>query len=463
MMIAAAWIGVLGWTRFFNLERTARFIWDESSDLVRMHQMYVDRKLTLVGPISEDNLKVFSSLTYFMYMPATVMARFSPVGSATASAMWGVVTVLLGAIWVFQINRKNLVWLAAALTVGIPFVETSRWAWNPNQILLWIFLAGVGFAHNKFWTMVVAGMSLGLAVHQHYWAIWASITAVVVMAGAKWPRDKWKAIGLAAGFVAALLPFVIFDLRHPPGLFLSYAISGAGEQAAGVGAWSWGAMWAGWNRLGEYLAGPAGAGLLGIGLVLTVALDLGGRAWSRLKWVLPAAAQVVACGWLKGLSSHYLLPAVGFVMLWLALPRSGWGKVVSRGVLGVIIIAGLAALPTQLTKISWESDMKTTGEVAEFIERVGDKLGWGKTNMAVLASRDPNTYGRRYRDLLLLKNKTLADKHEYERSEYLVVVSASDLETVRKDAAAELRWFRDGDLIESKYWPNWRVYVLARN
>ena len=109
---------LLLFTRFYNLDRTARFIWDESSDLVRMHQIYIDRNLTLIGPISEDGNKIFSSLTYYLLLPFAVMGGFHPVSPVYGTAFWGTFTVILLLILVRRLTENKIIfYLTAVLLV----------------------------------------------------------------------------------------------------------------------------------------------------------------------------------------------------------------------------------------------------------------------------------------------------------------------------------------------------------
>ena len=52
--------------RVYRLEESSHFLSDESRDLVNMHQIWVEKKLTLAGPISDDGSHMFSSLTYYL-------------------------------------------------------------------------------------------------------------------------------------------------------------------------------------------------------------------------------------------------------------------------------------------------------------------------------------------------------------------------------------------------------------
>ena len=82
VFILALLVVTLLFTRLYNLDKTARFIWDESSDLVNIHEIYVDKNITLIGPISEDGSKVFGSLTYYMLLPFAIAGNFDPVSTA---------------------------------------------------------------------------------------------------------------------------------------------------------------------------------------------------------------------------------------------------------------------------------------------------------------------------------------------------------------------------------------------
>src|SRR3989339_1082519 len=98
---------LLIFTRFFNLEKTARFIWDESSDLVNIRRIYIQKDITLIGPISEDGNKVFGSLTYYMLIPFAVIGNFDPASTAYGAAFWGVITGILFLIISYKLNKKS--------------------------------------------------------------------------------------------------------------------------------------------------------------------------------------------------------------------------------------------------------------------------------------------------------------------------------------------------------------------
>lgn len=111
--------------RFFNLNITARFTRDESSDLVSIKRIIDQKDITLIGPIAEGNTGIFSSLTYYISLPFAMFSNNNPLGPVWAAAFYGSLTVLL--IWLF-FKKEKIKWLPIFLlpVVISPYVEISR-------------------------------------------------------------------------------------------------------------------------------------------------------------------------------------------------------------------------------------------------------------------------------------------------------------------------------------------------
>ena len=92
LLIFSAFIFLIFFTRLYNLDGTARFTRDESSDLARMHEYYQNKQISLVGPISSEGDKVFSSLSYYMILPFAVLFNFTPVSPVYGMAFLGILT-----------------------------------------------------------------------------------------------------------------------------------------------------------------------------------------------------------------------------------------------------------------------------------------------------------------------------------------------------------------------------------
>lgn len=452
-------------TRFYNLNKTARFIWDESSDLVRMHQIYVEKKLTLIGPISEDGNKVFSSLTYYMLMPFAVLGHFDPISTAYGAAFWGVITVVLLSYLAYKINKKILPLTIPIFILWFPLVETGRWAWNPNLIPLWVTLSLIFYFRKSQILIFLSGLFMGLSIHQHYLAFFACAgLGLVVFVEALKEKELKKSFMFILGIFIAVLPFIIFDLTHPPGLFLSRILYFNYLESTATKATYLSNLFSVINGSFQYFTQSS---LLKILLILSILplilLDIKNRS-RALSFLSIFFMQILGLSLVKGFSNHYILAGIPFFLVYLIYPRKNVGKILSFISLGIILISSVFSFPEQIKRVTWECNIASTRYITNVIQETIQKNDLKNANLAVLASDDPNIYGRRYRDLLLLKSVVLKPKEQYEISDELFVVTSSSLGVVRKDQAYEIKFFRTGPLINQWEVPdsNWRIFLFSR-
>lgn len=450
-------------SRTINLNKTARFIWDESSDLVNIHEIYVDKKLTLIGPISEDGSKVFGSLTYYMYLPFAVAGNFDPISTAYGAAFWGIITGLLLLYLVYKVNKK-LVWLFAPIIIlWYPLVETGRWAWNPNLIPFWVILALIFYLGKGNFSKFLSGLFVGLSVHHHYLAIFAAAGLGLVIIKDCLESKKWKSIfSYAGGVILALAPFVLFDLTHPPGLFLSRILyfNNLGPKIGFLDN-----LFSVVNGTFLYFVQiPLIAIIFAIIILFLILIDIKTRS-KAIYFFLAFIVQLVGVAFASNFYPHYILAGIPFLVVYLIYPRKNYGAKITFATMFILLISSIITFPAQITKVIWESDISSTRFIANTIRQEITFSDLKNNNIAVLASPDTNTYGRRYRDLLLIKNTPLLNKGQYEISDHLFVVTTSNLETVREDPAYEIKDFKDGPLIKSWNVPgsDWKVFLLARS
>lgn len=459
-------IAALIFTRVYNLDKTARFIWDESSDLVNIHQIFVEKNLTLIGPISEDGNKVFGSLTYYMLLPFAVIGNFDPISTAYGTSFWGVLTCLLIIYLGFKVNKKALFFLIPIVLLWYPLVETGRWAWNPNLIPFWITLSLIFYFKKSSLFKFLSGLAMGLSIHLHYLSIFATATfAIVIFFESIKPKKLKDFFCYLLGLILALSPFVIFDITHPPGLFLSRILYFNNLGNANV------TITFGQKLLniidGSFFYFGQSDFVKAVLLILTtliIVFDIKKKSPS-LKYMFVFVIQIVCLAFFANFYTHYILAAVPFFILYLIYPRHGFAEKISYLILSVIIVSSIVSFPKQVSKISWESDVASTRNIVKIIEtRVKDK-DMKNVNIAVLSSPDRNPYGRRYRDLLLIKRVNLKNKAEYEISDSLFVITTSPLEVVRKDPAYEIKFFQNGNLIEGWNIPesDWKVFLLSKS
>ena len=460
---------LLIFSRFYNLQRTARFIWDESSDLVRMHQIYSEKNLTLIGPISEDGNKVFSSLTYYLLLPFTIIAEFHPIGPIYATAFYGSLTVILLILLTRKLNKDKVIFYLSALLfiVWYPLVETSRWAWNPNLIPLWSVLSILMFVKNKKWSLLLAGTFLGLTVHQHYVGFFALCAFWLVIFLRYGKRAQFpKIFILSVGILFALSPFIIFDMTHPPGLFLSRILyfNYLGSSEGGI-----------YNLIPKFIAAFNGTFkylipvpflmyLSFLPLTLLIFKDIKQRS-DALIYIFIFIVQLAGSSLIENFYPHYIIPGIIFFLVYLIYPRQKNVLIYQKIVLLILIIASLTTIKSQLTKVSWENDIRSISAITDIIaeEIVQDDLK--NNNIAVVAGPDPNTYGRRYRDLLGLRGISFKTRDEYNITDHLFVVSTAQESVIRNDRAYEMSYFNKGELF--KKWEiddsQWIIYLFKRS
>ena len=457
--------------RFWNIEATSRFIWDESSDLVKIQDIWTEKKITILGPISEDGNKIFSSLTYYMLLPFAILGNFDPISPVYGAIFWGMITVLLLLILINdqKINpwKKTLAMLM--VTTWTPLLVTSRWAWNPNLIPFWVtlsFLLYKKFNSHKL-GIFLSSLTLGMTIHHHYLAAYLVIICSIIILVTNYVQNKKTNILLwIAGSIVAVLPFAIFDLTHPPGLFISrilyFNYLDPIEKISTLAKFKFIFL-----NYFKYISGSniivAPIILLSLGLIL---LDLKQKNYKAFILASICTVYLLLLGTVTNVYEHYFLPIIVLYFIWIISKRTKTANLVNYLLLIFILSGSLLKVPAILTDSGWESNIKATREIVTVLENEINHQKLTKPNIAVLASDDPNIYGRKYRDLILTREKIkLLTKDEYYITDNLFVISTSDEQTIRKDPAVEMDNFRNGKLIKvyhSKY-SNWKIYQFDKN
>ncbi|MBI2597477.1 hypothetical protein HYW41_04935 [Candidatus Daviesbacteria bacterium] len=460
---------LLIFTRFYNLDRTARFIWDESSDLVRIHQFFLEKKLTLIGPIDETGTKVFGSLTYYMLMPFAVLGNFDPVSTAYGSAFWGIITALLFVYLTFLINKKLTILIALLTLIWFPLIETSRWAWNPNLIPFWVTLSLLFYQLKGRVKTILSGLFLGLTIHHHYLSVFALVGfvgALTVTAFAK--RDLQRVFLITLGIITAVIPFILFDLRHPPGLFVTRIIffSPYESSMSLVPALMKLKIWYEY-MLNYYTQLPILSILLGVITPILVITDIKSRSKALIfasAWI----AQLIGLIFVNNpgkIYYYYVLPSTIFFLVWLIYPRGRKSYLLAISIFVILFIGGSLSIIPKLTRSNWQTDIHSVRQISKAISQRIKTNNLQNVNIAVLSSPDNNTYGRRFRDLLLIDSVHIKTKDEYPLSDHLFVISTKAEQDLRNDPATNINYFRKGKLFEKIEIPgsDWGIYHFSRN
>lgn len=426
-----------------NLDKNSRFIWDESRALVDMHRIWENKEITFVGPISSDNLEMFPSLSYYMYLPGAILSGFDPLGSAYMAAFYGVISWIfftLTIIKVVGLNKKSfcLSLLIASLN---PVLTASRWAWNPNLVIFWtsIFLYSL-FSENIF-VLFLGGLSLGASLYHHYLAVFGIIPALLFLPIIFRNKKSFrKIIAIFLGFLLSTVPFLFFELKNHFFLssgaflsaneksFLSLSLDSYPERI--------------WQSLAVFSAMfvPSNLFIIVCFLFSLVVIFIKYRQDKYLCYsFFSLILSFFLYGFVKTTYQHYQLVQVFLIILFLTrflfVNKNIFGKLF----LTSLLVFSLTNTYQQITSYTWQGDITAVRNVSQHL--LAEKEV--KTNVAAIQSDDTNLTGQRYRDMALINGKTLDAYNLYPESKVLFVVSGTnDAEKIRHDQAWELESFK---------------------
>lgn len=467
LLIFIVFFCLLIFTRVYNLDHTSRFTQDESLNLVRMHEYFVDRKVTLVGTISNNGVRVFGSLTYYMLMPFTIIGHFDPISEVYGTAFYGILTVLMLLVVVKRINKKLLFFALALLLVWFPLVQSSRWAWQPYLVPFWMALGVLFLLFDTPLLLFLSGLSFGLSVHIHFIALLAAGAFMAIYFVRLLLQRRLKdGLLFGTGFVLALLPFAIFDLRHPPGFFFThfFTVHAIPTQSHYTFLSLLGNLLnVTWATLMYFSQNAVLAVLLGVGIAVLIFLDIrdkNGGLMYGFSWI----AQVVGGAFLD-FQIHYLTPTFVFLIVWLFYPRKALPQNLSKGLMVILIIGGIISIVPQLTVTEVPPDIYSDRAVVKIIEQTTRDEHLKNINLAELQSPSTDVEGLALRDMLLIDNVPIRLPGDYDVSENQFVMSTSSEAALRRDKSAAMAYFGSGQLAQEWNIPNspWKLYLFKPN
>lgn len=455
--------------RFYSLEKTATFFWDQAYDLRQIELFYQEKRITLIGPISEENDKIYGSLTYYMLMPFALLKNFHTVSTTYGSAFYGSLTAIFLVLLLYLINKKT--WLSTALiaVIWFPLIETSRWAWNPHLVLFWIALGLIFFQKKSKASLFLSGLFLGLSIHHHYLSFisTASFIFLTLISNLKNKEIK-NYLWIVPGYFLAILPFILFDLTHPPGLFITRFILFQQENIdKNFIVFLSDFIKNLWIVIHHYAVNNISGSILFIYLGSLIIYDFK-KSRIYLIYIFVWLFQIFGVTLIKASFTHYFLPGLIFFLIYLYLPRKF--KKINLVVVSTLLLlnGSLFSIIPQITTQKyvpemWQPNIETVDNITNVLYQEIKNNNLSGVNLAVLGSPDPNRYGWKYRSLLEMKNIHIMSKYEYFTNNYLFVVSQQSEEKLRNDLSPEMERFRNQKLLKS--WEiknsNWFIYLFS--
>lgn len=440
-------------SRVLRINTNAHFQADEARDLVNIHQIFVEKKITLVGPISDDGNHLFSSLTYYLLLPFAIIFNFNPIGTVAGAVFWGLITFVCFWLLAIKINRKMLIPAGILAALWWPLIQISRWPWNPNFVPLWIALSIYLSLYKSKKFKFLSGLSAGLALHHHVLAI--------VSAAFVWLKKH--SILWLLGFILAMLPFVIFDLRHPPGLFFSKMISYNNNQTLNLS-----------EIIPKMIAAVKFANnYLFPGTILTLIITL--IICALFIWDIKNKSKNIYWGISTFLSLgiflffnqqfQYLLGTLPLFWMWLFVPRKKTGQKIVIGLVILICLSSLIKFKSEIFKDDFTGNIQLVSGASKIIKNQINDQQLSNANLAVLGSTDQDRFGKTYRGILLTWNTKIKGPADYVTSDNLFVITQKEVNNLQGDSAAEIDGFRNGPVIGTWKIPdtNWQVIQFNRH
>ena len=429
---------IAAFLRFYNLNTTARFTRDESSDLVSMKKIIDQKDITLIGPIGEGNSAIFSSLTYYLSLPFVYFSKFDPIGPALATAFYGLTTVIL--IWLF-FKKQKIKWLPIFLLPAIisPYLEISRWAWNPHFIPFWQILGIIILYSNIPFNLILSGIIFGLTIHQHWYSVFSCFGLIIlVYQNHKKIKDVFQYL---VGLFISITPFIIFDLTHPPGLFFSRMLYFSPVSTSNS-----------FNLINSFsklikipfqftsyltYSNQIFSWLIFILSCLLIINNIRHKKYSLNFFLIPILFQFLGLSLISSdVANRYLIPCILFFILWLSKNIS---SNISKLIILAIIISSTLSIPKILSQNDWSNNISALKQITNIIANESVQTPF---NLVVLQSPDGNTKGSRFRDLLKIQNISPLPPEDYQNPQVLFVISYHSWDKVKDDPAYEISHFR---------------------
>lgn len=434
----------------FNLARNSRFIWDESRALVDMHRIWENKQITFVGPISSDNLEMFPSLSYYMYMPATVLTNFDPLGPAYMAAFYGFLAWLfltIAFIKKFGVSSKSILLSLFVATIS-PVMVASRWAWNPNPVLFWMSIFAISLLFDNPFLIFLGGLSFGASLYHHYLAAFGIIPAILLLPiFYKDSKDSVKKIIITiAGFLVAIVPFALFELKNH--YFLNSSTFLSANERSFLSLTTVGFFERFWNAVVilSTMFVPNNIVTIISFLVILLLIFFVYKKDKIIRYsFLSLIFSLLLFGFVKITYSHYQYSQVSLVILFIFRFISLNKNHIWKFFLTALLVFSMFSAYRLITSYTWQGDIVGVRNVTSHILKETEP----KTNVAALAGKDSNLTGQRFRDMALIGGKTLDAYNLYPESKILFVVSSTkDESVIRNDQAWELESFKGSTITD---------------
>lgn len=217
LFLAILILGLSLFLRLYKIENRAPFDWDQNRDYQAIASI-ASGKLTMIGPVAKGEGGFFlGPLYYYLATPAYLLSGGNPLALPYTSVMIDVVAILtilviMPRLW----GRTKTLSLTLIWACSWFMIESSRISWNVSLIPLWtilmLYLLSLKGSMSTLHSLAL-GLLVGLSWHIHA-ALIPMAPFILLFFPKKIFASRQSIIYIVLGYLTALIPLIIFDLRH---------------------------------------------------------------------------------------------------------------------------------------------------------------------------------------------------------------------------------------------------------
>lgn len=441
-------------TRFWRLRDLTTFGGDQGVDYLRVADMLIQHKPTLLGPITHVGVYL-GPLYYYLLAPWFLLFRFDPIAAPFFFALVGTATVGLVFILAKAMMKSDAFALLTALLYAVSpvILETSRAASQPHLIpffstLLLISLMRIIDKQEKWWDGLIIGISLASTIQFHYlsfplWAL-AGILLIVKLFNDlnHWTVRFWLSLVLST--IILLVPLGLFEIRHQffiTNQIISYLQQGEiSPQPLESLERSIDIIWFSFNQL----IGQGIQWITALSIVLSIAGMLCMRNKQRMTIFLFALLNVVGLSfYIDPLANHYISALYPIVMLLTCVGvKHTFGKRIGWLVLLIWAVFLFSKNDFSRNHGYTMSDGVTTSTIQEVSKQIARDVDAHGGTFNIANTLDGDTRANPYRYVLTAQlRRPPLGAEQYPEAEYLYIVTNLSGKELLQDTRWELASF----------------------
>ena len=201
--------------RLYKIENRAPFDWDQNRDYLAVEQI-TKGKFTLVGPVAKgEGGFLLGPLYYYLSVPGFLLGEGNPISLPMTSVVLDILAIVAILVYFPKIWGKwQALILAFAWSLSWFAIESSRVSWNVAMLQVWLvtFMYLIS-SKLKSYNYLFLGLTLGITWHIH--AVIIPLSLIIFTFYFKKLKPSFvELIYISLGYLMALSPLIIFDIRH---------------------------------------------------------------------------------------------------------------------------------------------------------------------------------------------------------------------------------------------------------